>query len=394
MNTNIVFGQGSIEQWRAFAEQNPTTNPGQLVEKAIQKGKVEVVQWGLQNENIDINQPCDPQQYGSRSPLLAALHADNPQMVSLIASQPHFDLAKSLPEFERWIWARNATLEVLQQFLEIPGTDINQKDCNGKTLLHEIVYDIRSFDKIKLLLSLERIIIDAKQSDGTTPLYHAGLAGNIQAFELLIDHGADVNTRNNDNLWSILMCAIANNKIEIVQRLLNRPGTDVNTKDDLQRTPLHIAAEYGRSQIFGLLLERAEIQINSKDHLGWTPLIKACFFGNDTIVKMLIDRVDLEVNFVDQSRQTALFHAASIGNTKIVHMLLADPRVNIAITNRPAHLTALEMAKALGHTDIVTFLTQKETNKDVLSSNDPYVEQNAIQENKQIIRPPIRKSKK
>jgi ankyrin repeat protein len=90
--------------------------------------------------------------------------------------------------------------------------------------------------------------------------------------------------------------------------------------------------------------------------MGWTALTKAAFAGHAPVVQCLLGRPDLEVNAVDQQRQTALFHAASAGQTEVVRLLLADLRTNAAISNRPARLTAGDMARALGFGAIVELI--------------------------------------
>jgi len=362
------------EEWSAFAAQYPQRTPGQLIEQAIEQDRAIVVLGILQNTDINVNEACDPQRYGSVSPLMTALRAGNGRIVALIAGQPLFDLAQSLPAYERWSWVRHASLEVLQQYLGIPGSDVNQADGNGKTLLHEVVYDLRGQGKLSELLSQPGIRIDAKQVDGTSPLYHAGLAENASAFGRLLEEGADVNNRNNDNLWTILICAVAENRIAIAEQLLGWHGIEINAADDIQNTALHIAAEGGRTRIVELLLQHPEIQINPKNHMGWTPLSKAAFFGHVEVVRLLLERPELEVNFVDQDRQTPLFHAASTGNLETVSVLLADARTNIAITNRPARHTALDVANALGFTAISELIRQHRGGTDELSPRDAYFE--------------------
>jgi len=364
------------EQWTAFAARNPHATPGQLIEQAIQQDRAEVVLGVLQNTDIDINQPCDPQRYDSVSPFMTALRVGSTRIVALIAGQPRFDLAQSLPEYERWSWVRSSSLEMLQLYLSIPGSDVNQQDGNGKTLLHEVVYDLGSQDKLRELLSRPGIAVDVKQVDGTTPLYRAGLAGNPTAVKMLLDHAADVNNRNNDNRWTILICAVAENRVTIVEQMLRRREIEINAADDIQNTALHIAAERGHTRVVELLLQRPEIQINLKNHMGWTPLSKAAFANHIEVVRQLLARPELEVNFVDQDRQTPLFHAASAGNLEVVRLLLADPRTNAAISNRPARHTALVMAAALGFTAIAELIGQHDGDTDVLSPRDQYVERN------------------
>ena len=361
---------GAREQWTAFAGRTPQATSGQLIEQAIQQHRAEVVLGVLQNTDLDINQACDPSRYESVSPLMTALRAGDARIVALIAGQPRFELSRSLPEFERWSWVRTSSLEVLQQYLGIPGSDVNQQDGNGKTLLHEVVYDPGPQDKLRELLSQSGIAVDAVQGDGTTPLYRAGLAGNTAAFELLLDQGAAVNNRNNDNRWTILICAVAESRVAIVEQLLGRPGIDVNAADDIQNTALHIAAERGHIRMAELLLERPDVQINLRNYMGWTPLSKAAFAGHVKVVRLLLGRSGLEVNSVDQQRQTALFHATSVGNLAAVRLLLADPRTNAAISNRPGHHTAGEMAAALGFTAIADLIGQRGGGADELSSTE------------------------
>ncbi len=345
-----------------------------LIEQAIQQDRADVVLEILRNPAFDVNQVCDPERYDSVSPLMVALRAGNAAMVRLIAGAPGFDLAASLPEYERWSWVRPVPLEVLRQYLRIPGSDVNLADGNGKTLLHEVVYDLGSEDKLRELLSRPGILIDARQGDGTTPLYRAGLADNAAAFKLLLDRGADVNNRNQDNLWTILLCAAAENHTAIAELALACPGIEINAVDDLQNTALHIAAGRGHERIVELLLRHPEIRVNLQDHRGWTPLSQAAFFGRAEVVRRLLARPELEVNYVDQDRQTPLFHAASAGQIDTVRLLLADPRTNSGISNRPARLTAFDMAVSLGFIAIAEEIGRHDRGIDRLSHGDPYLE--------------------
>lgn len=89
------------------------------------------------------------------------------------------------------------------------------------------------------------------------------------------------------------------------------------------------------------------------------------------MVQRLLGRVELKVNAVDRQRQTALFHAASAGQQEVVRLLLADLRTNAAISNRPAHLTAGDMALALGFEKIAELVARSGRGVDDISPPVP-----------------------
>lgn len=377
------------ERWLAFAERYPQDRLGQLMRRAIESGRATVVLGILQQARFDINAPCEPGKYGSVSPLMVALRANDLQITALIMGRPDLDLAQSLPKFDTWTWAQSSSLELLQLFLSFPTTKINQQDGNGKTLLHEVIQDLRGADKLAFLLESDDLLVDLAQYDGTSPLYQAALVGNEEAVELLLKHPVDVNNHNSDNLWSVLMVAVAGNHAAVVEKLLRHPEIDVNALSDRSETALHLAAVKGYEPMTTLLLDHTDTMINRKNHMGWTPLHNAVQNHQADIVRLLLARPDLEVNFVDQDRQTALHWAVMVGNSEEVRLLLEHPQQNTHITNRPAEQTATDLALSLGQTVTAELIRQQmETGPDAdeLSDQDDY-------EHRDYKGPPIKRTK-
>lgn len=380
----------AYKQWLAYTKHHQQGTLGQLMQRAIQESKAYVVLGIIQNTDLDINTPCEPDKYASVSPLLAALHANNPQLVSLILEHPRLDLAQSLPKYDTWTWAKTCSLEVLRIFLNYKKNDINKQDGNGKTLLHEIVQDKISLEKLTFLLKQHGLMVDIKQNDNTTPLYQAALWGNVNGVDLLLQYSVDVNNRNSSNQWTILMCSVAENHATIVEKLLQNPNIDVNAQDAYQNTALHIASERGYWRVVEFLLGHRDIKINEKNAMGWTPLSRATFGGHERIVKLLLDRADLEINFVDNDRQTALYWAVSTGNLDIVRRLLEHPEINVNITNRPASQTVYEIAVSLNYHEIADILIKKVASThpaDELSINDNYIQKIASHPQPEFIMP-------
>lgn len=342
----------------------------------IAKHKAGVVHEMLRDPGLDVNAPCDPAAFDKVSPLMAALLAGDPQVLEPILRHPRLDLGRSLPKHEAWTWARSCSLDLLKTFLTHPGTDVNRSDGNGTTLLHEVVVDRQGHGKLVFLLHRDGILVDPQQYDGTSPLYRAALSGNLDAVETLLQYAVDANNRNRDNLWTVLMIAVAENHPDVVDRLAREPRVDINAKSDSGDTALLIAAERGHARCVEHLLEHPGVDVNEKNAEGWTALMKAAFKDRLDVMRLLLGRQDLDVNLVDCERQTALHWAVLDKNVASVRLLLDDPRTNPAITNRPLKQTAYDLARSLGLEPVARMLEARieaGTFVDELSPGDVYV---------------------
>jgi ankyrin repeat protein len=109
-----------------------------------------------------------------------------------------------------------------------------------------------------------------------------------------------------------LICAIDQNKIEIVKVLLDK-GADLEKRDEFGSTPLMAAS--GKSiEIVKLLLDRGA-DVNGRGtgfRNGWTSFMEAAAVGNVDTMKLLLDRgADMEARTAEGS--TALTIAAYNG---------------------------------------------------------------------------------
>src|SRR5882757_9645926 len=77
---------------------------------------------------------------------------------------------------------------------------------------------------------------NTRDSRGDTPLMYAAVAGSVDMMRQLMTAGADVNASNNFNSTALMWCS---NNLEKVRLLLDK-GADVNTRSKQGRTPLVI----------------------------------------------------------------------------------------------------------------------------------------------------------
>jgi ankyrin repeat protein len=193
------------------------------------------------------------------------------------------------------------------------GVDVNARRKDHQMPLHVASY-YGNLEIVRLLLEHGADIEAAWGDKGEKPLHqvtygkYRSQEDGVRVAQLLLDRGADVNTRRKDH-WTPLHHASHFGNVEIARLLLDH-GADPEAAGDMEQTPLHHVsyAKY-RSQEDGirvakLLLDRgADVNTQRKD--GWMPLHHASYFGNVEIVRLLLDH-GADINATDNSGKTPL----------------------------------------------------------------------------------------
>jgi ankyrin repeat protein len=178
----------------------------------------------------------------------------------------------------------------------------------------------------------------------------ASYFGHEAVVKLLLDEGADVNSKDDSGWTSLSRPSVSGNKT-VVKLLLDK-GADINSKDDSGSTPLSKAAARGREAIVKLLLDKGA-DVNPKTNSGGTPLLQAIGFRHEALVKLLLDK-GADVNYKDDSGSTSLSQAAACGHEAVVKLLL-DEGADVN-SKDDSGSTSLSQAAACGHEAVVTLL--------------------------------------
>ena len=170
---------------------------------------------------------------------------------------------KTGEELSIHIAAMNGNIEAVKQHLAA-GTDVNAKLSHGQGGITPLIVAAGGGHKeIAELLIANGADVNATDDGGKTPLDWAFGYLKLETIDLLRKHGGKSGVED-----SIIAAASLGNVNAVKKHLA--AGTDVNTKDDRGRTPLHWAAYDGRNKIAELLIT-AGADVNANSDNG-TPL--------------------------------------------------------------------------------------------------------------------------
>ena len=250
--------------------------------------------------------------------------------------------------------SQNGDTVIVQKWLSLEPESVNDMNKDGNfPLLVAIQYNQREIAALLIKHNADVNIIDKA---GQTPLYLAVLNDSAELVEMFLDAGADVrvtipgkisllkiakSTEVKDLLREALtpkisiVEAIESNNISIVQQWLEVNPEIVNTKNDKDQLPLHVAVIGNKSDIVNLLTSNST-DINLKNSADETPLYLAVLNGSVELVQVLLDAgAD---PFIKTPEGKNLYE-------------IANPEINIRLGKRMAQLKTIFKAVEEGDLD-------------------------------------------
>ena len=154
----------------------------------------------------------------------------------------------------------------------------------------------------------------------TAPLYYAALLGLDTITRLLLDQGAEVNTRGG-RYGNALHAASLRGHKQVVQMLL-KAGADIHAQSGGYGDPLQAASYKGHELIVKVLLEN-KADVNAQGGRYGNALQSASAAGHQAIVQLLLD------NGADANKQGGLYGnalnaAAAENHVAIIELLLKN----------------------------------------------------------------------
>lgn len=211
-------------------------------------------------------------------------------------------------------------------------------------------------------------VLNCKDINETEPIsnenmLHKAIANNrVDIIDTLINGGIDINHKN-ILLETPLIMACREEKIDIAIKLIEA-GANVNNTDSFNETALHIAARKNLQDVIKLLIEKG-INLDVQNSLGETALHIATRLGHTDIVKMLVIN-GANKDMYDKKMMTPLYIAVSNDDIYSTTFLI-ERGANINVASKHQE-TLLHKAIRKGFYDITQILI--DNNIDITAVND------------------------
>jgi len=255
------------------------------------------------------------------------------------------------------------------------GANLNTTRNNGTTPLYTAISNDR--DGVRQILIEAGADVDLPDDEGWTPLIKAIFDGNRPAAEELIAAGAYLDAKANGGWTALHFTANApehGNRANDDQltRILIEAGASLNTRKNNNATPLYTAISNGRAGVRRILLE-AGADADLPDDGGWTPLMLAIFDGDVAATEALI-AAGANLDAVEDDGWTALHFTANVPNngnraqdTRLAHLLISAGANLNARKNDDA--TPLSTAVSNGREGVLQALIEAGADTDLPDDN-------------------------
>jgi ankyrin repeat protein len=192
-------------------------------------------------------------------------------------------------------------------------------------------------------------------------LLRAARSGDAGKIGLLVEAGADVETRDADDRTPLLIAA-THDHVEAAQELVSA-GADPDALDDRHDTPWLVTGVTDSVEMARVIL-RADPDLTIRNRFGGVAHIPASERGHADYVAFVLDETDIAIDHVNDLGWTALLEAVILGRgtkpwQRIVESLV-EHGADVSIADRDG-VTASQHARRLGFTDIASILDRAPT---------------------------------
>ncbi len=137
----------------------------------------------------------------------------------------------------------------------------------------------------------------------------------------MIQHGADVNAQN-ESLKTPLMIAAFYGRIDFI-RELRKHNASYELTDISGMTPVFYAIDGGHLEALEYMLEDG-VSVNQVALNGWTPLLRAASVNSSPHIATCLIKHGASIDIVDKKNKNAILIATVNGNLPFVKVLIEN----------------------------------------------------------------------
>jgi ankyrin repeat protein len=313
---------GFIWLKRLVARKRPAVY-GRALRQAVGRGDLGQTEWWLRN-GADPNLPAQSSGRLALEVALTSTQINKREITALLldhGADPNVVLPDGTPLIASAV--RHVSPELIALLAEA-GTDFNQRDKDGRTVLHGAL-DRHLRDTAVFAALLEAgADPNLQHKDGTTVLHQVAWegsgrgSGRMEIVKTLIAHGADPNIGDNRG-----RTPLAGDVSARLVPLLVEAGSDLAVTDHEGLTPLAWVVQFERMSKTAIAMIDKGADVNVEDKSGSTPLFWAATHGDVALAKALVAK-GASVNHANQRSFTPLHNAAGNFHKEMVAYLVAQ----------------------------------------------------------------------
>ncbi|CAG9986134.1 unnamed protein product [Clonostachys byssicola] len=371
-----LFGYVKVVQYLASqgVDLNAKDVDGETpLHKASKRGHFEVVKV-LVEKGASVNVQCNKYY----TPLSLTIVSGQLNIVKFFFDKgfhPHLLNDKRCP-FPPLIMASEQGMLDIVEYLLNNGAVVDIRDSNGDTCT--IAAAREGHTKLLQLLINKGADIEATNREGWTALKAASNSREIETAQLLFDNGAKVHNSMNIKIETsmaggnklqgvakllpkmagashhTLYSAVSARDLNLVQQLVEQ-GADINLKDENQLTALMLASRHGDvDTILYLIGQGADIDAYSSNSKV-TALLIAVKAGRRNVVRLLVEK-GADISATDRSGWTVLHFACQRNYLALARFLIAhgaDPLARTKAGSTTLGIAAIESKSNPGFVDLL-----------------------------------------
>lgn len=251
------------------------------------------------------------------------------------------------------------------------------------------------------------IDINIKDKSGKTLLIIATINKSKEIVELLLEKGADINIKENEENYSALWFVLNSNIDFDFASFLIKNGANINSTDESKNTLLIDAINIKSMDVVNFLLEN-QADVNLKNEDGYSPILIASFNKDKKLLELLISKggninikenrdnktalwitlenkrdyefakylisIGADINSVDNYNRTLLIDAVENKRLDLIKFLIENG-ADLNIKDKFG-MTAYNWASSYGYSEICELLKNKGALKDKIPFKYPQVDLN------------------